>query len=79
VPIEARTPPHNDAIEYVSRAGEITKYLRLEQVEEGRKLVSGALQEPKYMVEEAQQAAGMSAQQDHKAQDDYPADGSAHG
>jgi hypothetical protein len=28
VPIEARTPPHNDAIEWVMRAAEIIKYLR---------------------------------------------------
>ena len=53
--------------------------LTLEPAQKRRKLVSGAPQNIKQMVDEAGHGAGMSAQHEHEAYDDDPADCSAHG
>ena len=51
----------------------------LEPAHKRRKLISGAPQNRKQVVDEAGHDAGMRAQHEHKAYDDDPADSPAHG
>jgi hypothetical protein len=53
--------------------------LALEPAQKRRELISGAPQNIKQVVDEAGHGAGMSAQHEHKAYDDNPADCFAHG
>src|SRR5215472_6339199 len=52
---------------------------RLKPAHERREFVPGALDNPKCVVDEADQAVGMSGQEHHEEKDDKSADGPAHG
>jgi hypothetical protein len=51
----------------------------LEPAHEGRKLICGTTQDREQVLDEDDHGAGMSAQHEHKAYDDDPADSPAHG